>query len=102
MAKTAATKKLMEEEGASMREAERWLDTNAFLDKCPHWGHCMLYCPFLIHWMFTHTTQGERNMTGPLARVSDSPPSNKIWGQNHPLWSHWSRDILSLNQGDLQ
>ena len=54
MVKTVATKKFMEEEGASMREVERWLDVDAFLDECLHWGHCWLCHPFLMHQMFTH------------------------------------------------
>ena len=34
MAKTATTKRLTEEEGVSVREAERQLDANAFLGEC--------------------------------------------------------------------
>ena len=54
MAKTATVKKLMEEEGISLRKAERQMDTNAFLDKCQCWGHCGSCHPFLMHQMFAH------------------------------------------------
>ena len=55
-AKMATAKKLAKEEGISIREAERWLDTDTFHDKYPRWKPCRFHCPFLIYWMFAHTT----------------------------------------------
>ena len=54
MANTTATKKLAEEEGVSVWEAEWWLDANAFLDKYPRGEPLRLHCPFILHRMFSH------------------------------------------------
>ena len=51
----AAVTKLAKEEGISVREAERQLDTNGFLDEYLRWEPCGLHHPFLIHQMFAHT-----------------------------------------------
>ena len=54
MAKTTTTKKLAQETGISVREAERHLDANVFLDKYLRWVPLGSHCPFLLHQMFTH------------------------------------------------
>ena len=71
MAKIATTKKLMEEEGVSVQEAERWLDTDASLDKSLYWEHHSLYHPFIMHQMFTHTMA--------------------TWQKEHNWAIHWGR-----------
>ena len=52
--KTAATKKLAQEVGISVREAERHLEVDVFLDKYPRWEPGRLHCLFLLQWMLTH------------------------------------------------
>ena len=54
MAKTAATKKLAQETGISVREMERYLDIDMFLDEYPRWEPGGLHHPFLLQWMFAH------------------------------------------------
>ena len=56
MTKTTATKKLAQETGISIYEAERWLDADVFLDKYQRWVPCRLHHPFLLQWMFAHAT----------------------------------------------
>ena len=49
-----ATKKLAQETGISVREAERHLDTDMFLEECLRWPLLRSHCPFIMHWMFGH------------------------------------------------
>ena len=53
-AKTATAKELAQEMGISVREAERCLDANVFLDEYLRWEPDELHCLFLLQWMFTH------------------------------------------------
>ena len=64
MEKTSAAKRLGAEKGILVREAERRLDTNLFLDEIPRWEPGGPHCPFLYQRMFTHaeaTRQKEYN-----------------------------------------
>ena len=55
MENTAAAKKLGAEKNISVREVERRLDANLFLDEIPRWEPGGSYHPFLFQRMFTHT-----------------------------------------------
>ena len=50
----AAAKRLAQEVGISVREAERCLEADVFLDKYPRWEPGRLHCPFLLQQMFAH------------------------------------------------
>ena len=54
-AKTTTAKKLAQETGTSIWEAERCLNADAFLDEYPRWEPLRFHCSFLLHQMFTHT-----------------------------------------------
>ena len=54
VAKTAAVKKLAQEVGSSVREVERHLEADVFLDEYPRWEPGRLHYPFLLQWMFAH------------------------------------------------
>ena len=56
MAKTAATKRLVEEKNISVREAERWLGMDVYLTEHEQWVPFRLHCDFLLHRMFVHAT----------------------------------------------
>ena len=77
MAKTTATKKLTEEEDVSVREVERQLDADAFLDECPCWGHHWLYRMFLMLWMFAHAMATGQNEHDWAIHQGWWPPSPK-------------------------
>ena len=47
-------KKLGEERGISVHEAERRLDTKLFLDEIPKWEPGRPHCSFLFQKMFAH------------------------------------------------
>ena len=51
---TAAAKRLGAEEGILVREAERRLDANLFLDEIPRWEPSGPHHPYLYQRMFTH------------------------------------------------
>ena len=52
-AKTVAAKKLAQETGISVREAERQMDAYLFLVEIPRWESGGLHCPYLLQRMFT-------------------------------------------------
>ena len=54
LAKTAAAKKLAQEVGISVREVERCLEADVFLDKYLRWEPGGIHHPFLLQWMFSH------------------------------------------------
>ena len=53
-AKMATTKKLAQEVGILVREAERCLEADVFLDKYPRWEPSGLHHLFLLQQMFAH------------------------------------------------
>ena len=53
-AKTAVTKKLAQEAGISVREAERCLEADVFLDEYLRWEPGRLHHLFLLQWIYTH------------------------------------------------
>ena len=81
--KTTAAKKLAQETGISVREAERYLDANVFLDECLRWPPLGSHHPFIMHWK----PQGKKSTIGPFIRASDSPPPNETWGWSLPPWN---------------
>ena len=54
-AETTMVKKLVRYTDASVREAERWLNTYLFLDEIPQWDSGRPHCPYLLQRMFTQT-----------------------------------------------
>ena len=52
--KTAAAKRLAEEKGISVREAERQLNMDAYLQEHQQWVPSGLHHQFLLQWMFLH------------------------------------------------
>ena len=52
----AAAKKLAQETGISIWEAERQLDDDTFLDEYLQWEPYGFHHPFLLYRMFTHNT----------------------------------------------
>ena len=50
--KTAAVKRLVEEKGISMREAKRWLNTEAYVEEHQWWVPGGLHCQFLLKRIF--------------------------------------------------
>ena len=54
MEKTAAVKKLGEERGILVKEAERQLDVDTYLKECQQWVTCRLHHLLLLHRMFLH------------------------------------------------
>ena len=56
MTKTTTAKRLVGERGISVREVERWLGTNVYLEEHQWWVPSRLHCQFLLQQMFLHAT----------------------------------------------
>ena len=66
MAKTAMVKRLAKERNILVREAEQWLDADAYLKEQHQWAQGRLHHEFLIQQMFVHGTatgQSKHNHT---------------------------------------
>ena len=75
MGKTATAKRLGEERGISVHEAEQRLDVNLFLDELPRWDPGGLHHLYLYERMFAHMeAAGQRaqpwNPPGPPAAIT--------------------------------
>ena len=77
----ATTKKLAKEEGIFVREAERQLDADTFLDKYLRWEPHGCHCLFLIYQIFAHavaTGQKEYNQAVHQGWQQPSPEQDLI------------------------
>ena len=54
MTKTTAAKRLAEEKGILVRDVERQLDTDVYLEENHWWVPCRLHCQFMLQRMFLH------------------------------------------------
>ena len=73
LAKTATVEKLAWEMGIFVREAERHLDANLFLDEYMRWESGGPHHPYILQWMFAHMeTAGGRSMIVSSTSAADS------------------------------
>ena len=91
-AETTATKKLAQETGISVRQAERCLDANVFLDECLRWAPLRTHHPFIMHEMFAHVeVTGQREHDWAICLG---------WWQPSPKWDlgveSSTMDLISL------
>ena len=79
----------------SVREAERHLDADVFLDKCLRWPPLRSHCPFIMHQMFTHAkAMGQKEHDWAICQDWQQPsPKQDLGAESLPTWN-----LLGLKQ----
>ena len=82
MAKTAAAKRLAEEKGISVRESERWLNANMYLEEHHWWAPCRLHHQFPLQRMFLHAVaMGQKEYDYAICQCQQEP------------WPEWDLEV---------
>ena len=95
-------KGLPKEWDISVREVERCLEADVFLDGCPWWPPLRSHQPFIMFKMFAFAEATGQKEIGPFTRAGDCLPPNETWWQSLPPWdslapAHPGNEIRKIN-----